>query len=265
MLSIAIVIAILLTVGIPIGVGYWLNKKKGVTWRVVSYGALAYLIMQIVVSMVFVGFGLLVENDILYLQGAALQTVQVILSILLAAVVGVLIRWLGMKYIKEDLQTLKSALGIGIGYGGIENIMLVGLPLIRTFWAMMTNLNIDPATTSLSPEMVAQLEDLWQVSAFIPLAGAVERLGALVMQIAVTILILQIFRQDKKWFLALAIGLELLVNGLVVGLSEAGLAYGWSILISVVLMAGNIYLLKRMGAFEILKPAEVEEIEEITA
>lgn len=258
MLSIAIVIAILVTVGLPIGAGYWLDKKKGVSWRVVSYGALAYFIMQTATTLVFTGFSYLVENDILLLQDPALRITQVTLSILLGAVLGVLIRWLGMKHIKEDLQSLGAAWGLGLGYGGIENVMLVGLPLISTFWAMITNLNIDPATTSLSPEMVAQLEELWQVPFYIPLAGAVERFAALVMQLTVTVLILQVFKRDNKWFLAAAMGVELLVNGLVVGLSEAGLAYGWSILVAVILMAGNIYLLKKLDAFDLLRPAEPE-------
>lgn len=258
LLSIAIVIAILLTVGLPIGAGYWLDKKKGVSWRVVSYGALAYFIMQTATTLIFTGFSYLVENDILLLQDPALRITQVILSILLGAVLGVLIRWLGMKYIKEDLQSLGAAWGLGLGYGGIENVMLVGLSLISTFWAMITNLNIDPATTSLSPEMVAQLAELWQVPFYIPLAVALERLGALVMQLTVTVLILQVFKRDNKWFLAAAMGVELLVNGLVVGLSEAGLAYGWSILVAVILMVGNIYLLKKLDAFELLKPTETE-------
>ena len=258
LLSIAIVIAILVTVGLPIGAGYWLDKKKGVSWRVVSYGALAYFIMQTATTLVFTGFSYLVENDILLLQDPALRITQVTLSILLGAVLGVLIRWLGMKHIKEDLQSLGAAWGLGLGYGGVENVMLVGLPLISTFWAMITNLNIDPATTSLSPEMVAQLEELWQVPFYIPLAGAVERFAALVMQLTVTVLILQVFKRDNKWFLAAAMGVELLVNGLVVGLSEAGLAYGWSILVAVILMAGNIYLLKKLDAFDLLRPAEPE-------
>jgi uncharacterized membrane protein YhfC len=254
LLSIGIVIEILVTTALPIGVGYWLNKKKGVSWRVMSYGALAYFAMQFVITLLFVGFTALVENDILPLHDPTLRIAQVALSIVLGAVAGVLIRWLGMKYFKEDLKNLQAAWGIGLGYGGMETIQLVGLPLISTFWTMMTNLNIDPATTSLSADVVAQLEELWQTPFYIPLAGSLERVGALVMHLAVTVLILQVFKRDNKWFLAAAMGVELLVNGLIAGLSEAGLAYGWVILIAVILMAGNVYLLNKLDAFKLLKP-----------
>lgn len=258
LLSIGIVIEILVTTVLPIGVGFWLNKKKDVPWRVIGYGALAYIVMQTVVSLLFVGFGLLVENDILPLQDPALRITQVALSIFLGAVVGVLIRWLGMDKIKEDLKNKRAAWGIALGFGGMEAIQLVGLPLISTFWTMMTNININPETTSLSPEIVAQLGEIWKTPFYIPLAGSLERLGALVMHLAVTVLILQVFKQNNKKFLAAAMGVELLVNGLVAGLSEAGLGYVWVILIAVVLMVGNIYLLRGMDAFDLEDEPELE-------
>ena len=258
LLSIGIVVEILVTTVLPIGVGFWLNKKKGVSWMVMGYGALAYFIMQAVVTLLFVGFSMLVENDILLLQDPALRITQVALSILLGAVAGVLVRWLGMKYIKEDLKNLKAAWGIGLGYGGMETIQLVGLPLIATFWTMMTNININPETTSLGADVVAQLGEIWQTPFYVPLAGALERVAALVMHLAVAVLILQVFKRNNKWFLAAAIGVELLVNGLVAGLSEVGLGYGWVILIAMVLMAGNLYLLKRLNAFDLQDEPEPE-------
>jgi uncharacterized membrane protein YhfC len=260
LLSIAIVIGILVTVGIPVGAGFWLSKKYGLTWRVLSYGALAYLLVQAGTTILFTGFGTLVENGSLVLEEPALTIVQVTLSVVLGALLGVLIRWLGVKYIKEDLKNLESAYGIGVGYGGMESIMLVGLPLISTFVTMISNLNLDPATTSLSPDMVAQLEELWQVPFYIPLIGSVERLASMVMHLTVTVLILQVFLRKNNWFLAAAFGDELLINGLVVGLSTGGLAYGWVILIAVLLMTGNIYLLYKLNAFD-LKRVEPQIVE----
>jgi uncharacterized membrane protein YhfC len=263
LLSIGIVIGILVTAVLPVGAGFWLTKKFGVTWRVLSYGALAFLLVQAGTAILFSGFGSLIANGTLTLEDPALTIVQVTLSVVLGALLGVLIRWLGMKYIKEDLTNLESAFGIGIGYGGMESIMLVGLPLISTFVTMISNLNLDPATTSLEPDMIARLEELWQVPFYIPMIGAVERLAAMVMHLTVTILILQVFVKKNNWFLAAAFGDELLINGLVVGLSTAGLAYGWVILIAVMLMAGNIFLLYKLNAFNLKPPVtEIAEVEQ---
>jgi len=264
LLAIAIVIALLITIGLPIAAGFLLNKRAGVAWRIVMYGALGYFITQALLTLVFSGFTYLVDNGILTLSDRAFLIWQLVLSVLLAAIIGVLIRWVGMKTIKEDLNTLKGAYGIGVGYGGVESVLMVGLPLLTTFITMVSNVNIDPQTTTLDPAVAAQIEQLWQVNSFIPLAGALERISAFIMHITVTILILQTFKQNNRIWLAAAIGLEVLVNGLIVGLSEAGLEYGWIIFVSVLLMVGNVYLLFRLGAFNLEGFGRKEELERNT-
>lgn len=253
LLSIAIVFALLITIVLPIVAGIWINKKHGVSWRIISYGALAYFIVQALITLLLSGVNALVENGALVLTDQRYGILQIFLSIAFAALLGVIVRWAGMKYLKDDLQTLNAAYGIGIGYGGVESIMLVGIPLLMTFITMISNLNLEAAAAALEPDVVAQLEILWGIPAYVPLAGSLERLSALVMHITVTVVILQAFIKDKILYLAAAFGVELLVNGLVVGLAEMGLPYGWVILISAVLMAGNIYLLYRLKAFEFIE------------
>jgi uncharacterized membrane protein YhfC len=251
LLAIAIVIALLITIGLPIVGGILLNRRSGVAWRVVMYGALGYFITQALLTLIFGGFTSLVDKGILVLSDQAFLIWQLVLSILLAAVIGVLIRWIGMKTIKEDLRSLKAAYGIGVGYGGVESVLLVGLPLLTTFVSMVSNINIDPQTTTLTPEVAVQIEQLWEVNPLIPLAGSLERISAFIMHITVTVLILQVFKRDNPNWLAAAVGLEALVNGLIVGLSEAGLEFGWIVLLSVLLLAGNVFLLYRLGAFNL--------------
>ena len=251
LLIVSIVIALLITIGLPIAASIWLNKKLGVPWHVISYGALAYFIAQALVTLLIQGGSVLVQNAGWGLSDTAIITGQIILSVILAALLGSLARWAAIKFLKEDLENLESGYGLGVGYGGVESIMLVGLPLLTTFIAMLSNMNIDPQTTSLDPAVIEQIEALWQVSPFIPLAGALERFSAFVMHITVTILVLQVFKRKRFYWLWAAIGLELLVNGLVVGLSEAGVMVGWVVLVSVFLMVGNFYILYRLNAFDI--------------
>lgn len=249
LLSIAIVVALLITIGLPIGVAVWFNKKHHVPWRYFSYGALAYFLAQAIVSLLLTGFLRLVGNGTLSLTEQTLYVLQIVISVLLTVVIGVLVRWLGMKYINEDLKTLRAAYGVGIGFGGIESIMLVGIHLLATFIPMIRNVNIDPQTTTLDPEFVMQIEELWKVEPFVPLAGALERVAAFVMHIAVTILIYQIFKRKNKIWLAAAIGLELLVTGVIIGFAEAGLSYGWVTAVSILFMGVNLLILYKLDAF----------------
>lgn len=261
LLAIAIVIALLVTIGLPIAAGFLLNKRAGVAWRVVMYGALGYFITQALLTLVFSGFTALVDNGVFTLSDRAFQIWQLVISVLLAAVIGVLIRWVAMKYLKEDMQTLKAAYGIGLGYGGVESVLLVGLPLLTTFVSMVSNMDIDPQTTTLDPAVAAQIEQLWQVNPLIPLAGSLERISAFIMHITVTVLVLQVFKRDNPIWLAAAVGLEILVNGLIVVLSEAGMDYGWIILVSVLLMAGNLYVVYRLDAFHLEGFGKKDELE----
>jgi uncharacterized membrane protein YhfC len=183
-----------------------------------------------------------------------------VISVLLTAVMGVIIRWLGMKHLNEDLDNLKSAYAIGIGFGGIESIMLVGIPLLATFIPMVRNINIDPLTTTLEPEVITQIEELWQVSPIVPLAGALERIAAFVLHITVTILVLQIFKRKNNLWLAAAVGLEALVTGVIVGLAEAGLSYGWVTVVSLFFMGVNILILFKLDAFVLEQEEEVSQL-----
>ena len=246
----AIISALLVTIGLPIIAGFWFNKNLAVSWRVMTYGVLGYFVVQALVSLLFSGVMALYDRGGLNLSEQSLFTTQLVISIFFGAVLGVLIRWAAMRFTKEPLNNLEAAYGIGVGYGGTESIIRVGLPLLFTFVTMLININVDPQTTTLDPDMITQLEALWQVPVFVPLAGSLERLAAFVMHITVTILILQAFTRNNNLWVGAAVGLELLVNGLVVGLAEAGLAYGWVIGLAVLLMVGNFYLLYLLNAFD---------------
>lgn len=251
LLGVAIFIALLVTLGLPIVAGVWLNKRLNVSWRVITLGSLGYFIVQALLTLLYSGFASLVGNESTVLTDTSNFIAQIALSIIIAALLGVILRWAGMKWIRMPLTTLEAAYGIGLGYGGIESITRVGLPLLITFYSMLSNINVNPQTSTIDPEVITQLEALWQVSAWIPIAGSIERISALVMHITVTILVLQSFTRKSNLWLGAAFSLEVLINGLILGFAEAGFGYGWVILIAVVLMGGNLYLLYRLKAFNI--------------
>jgi uncharacterized membrane protein YhfC len=248
LLSLSITITLLIVFGLPIAAGFWLNKKLGVSWRIITYGAFGYFIVQAAVSIIYTGLSSVITG---WSAGAGEQSYllsQILISVFLGALLGVVVRWGGMRYLK--LETLESAYGVGVGFGGAEGIMLVGLPLLMTFFSMVTNRNIDPQTTTLAPDVVAQIEELWGLEFYIPLVTALERIAAFVMHLTVTMLVLQVFKKKNFLWLAAAFGLEFLINSLVVGLAEAGVHYGWVILLAFLFMIGNVMILYRLKAFE---------------
>lgn len=251
LLSVAISIALLVTILLPILAGVWLNKHTLVTWRVITLGSLGYFIVQALLTLMYNGIASLAGIDPTALAEGPNFAAQVALSILMAALLGVLLRWAGMKWVKMPLTNLEAAYGLGLGYGGVESITRVGLPLLMTFFTMLQNTN--PQASGLDPETITQLEALWQVSAWVPIAGSLERISAMVMHITITILVLQSFTRKNNLWLAGAVGLEVLINIFIFGLTEASLAYEWVILLAVLAMVGNLYLLHHLNAFNLSK------------
>ena len=263
LLIITIVIALLISIVLPVAAGFWVNRKFDVSFRVILYGSLAYLLVQALLVILFkLFFTSLVENGTWVFSDNESIVIQIGLSVFLEAFFGVLIRWIGMKFLHEKLDTLEAAYGIGVGYGGVESILMVGLPLLSTFITMLNNMAIDPGTTNLDPSSIIQIEELWQVSALIPLAGSLERIAAFVMHLTVTILILQSFSRKNLFWLAGAFGLELVEYGLIIGLAEIGLQQGWLVLISFLMMLGNLYILYRLDAIKFLNIKREEPIKQ---
>lgn len=251
LLSAAIIFALLVTLILPILAGVWLNKRTNVSWRVITLGSLGYFIVQAMLTLLYSGFSSLAGIETTALSEGPNFVAQVTLSILMAALLGVLLRWAGMKWVKMPLTNLEGAYGLGLGYGGIESITRVGIPLLLAFFTMLQNTN--PQASGLDPETVSQLETLWQVSAWVPIAGSLERISALVMHVTITILVLQSFTRKNKLWLAGAVGLEVLINYMIFGLTEVTQSYEWIILMAVLAMIGNLYLLYRLEALSLNK------------
>lgn len=261
LLGISIAVTLIIVIGLPIAASFWLNKKFGVSWQMITYGTLGYFIVQILVSLIYTGLVSLIPSWRSPATDQSYLLSQILVNVFLGALLGVILRWLGMRYFK--LNALKSAYAVGVGYGGAESIMLVGLPLLMTFITMLGNANIDPKTTNLDPVAIEQLQELWQLEFYIPLATAVERITAFVMHITVTMLIFQVIKGKNLLWLGAAFLLEFIINGLIVGLAEAGVHYGWVVLFGVVLMVGNLYLLYRLKALDFFfTPREVQPQDE---
>lgn len=260
LLGISITLAIIIVIGLPIAAGFWLHKKFGVSWKLTTYGVLSYFIVQVLVSLLYSGLAGLIFSWNTLGDNETYLLSQILVNVFLAVLLGVVVRWLVMRYLK--LNSFESAYALGVGYGGAESIMLVGLHLLITFITMLRNLNFDPQTTSLDPVVVEQLNELWALEFYVPLATAVERIAAFVLHITVTILIIQVLRKKNLLWLGAAFLLEFAINELIVVLADAGVPYGWVVLLGVVFMAGNLYLLYRLKALDPIFRKKQEQLQE---
>ena len=159
-------------------------------------------------------------------------------------------RYVGYRWLmKRDDKTWEKAIMYGLGHGGLESMLLVaGLTLLGLINLLaLSASNLD--TLPISPEQRTQLQQqLAAVAAqpeWLPLAGAWERLWAISFHVAMSVVVLQVFRRGRMIWLWLAVAAHALLDFLGAGLPTAlGLQGNAALLTSeaIVTIAGLIGL-----------------------
>jgi len=118
-------------------------------------------------------------------------------------------RFIMMKLALKKYREWKDGLAFGLGHGGIEAILLVGVnSIVMLVFAFMINngtfdsLLINEQTREAMAPIKAQLTS---GSSFIIFLGGIERLSALAIHLGLSILVLYSIRSRKIMFLFLAI------------------------------------------------------------
>jgi len=258
-LTISFSIAIVLEIILPIGLAYWAVKRFRVGWTVILIGGIVYMAVQAIQIPVLQGVSTLFTNGSLAEPNATWRPiVDGLILGLSAGIMAELARWGTMKFIKQISQNLQSALSLGIGYGMIETIMLVGIPIVLSFIMMVTYKNADVNDPTLPEGLVTQVQELWKLPWHVPLIGAVERVASLLTHITLSVIVLQVFLCKKISYLFIAMGWHILLESIPIimdGLSvSVWLIDGLLVIFSVV----NIYILMRLGVFSLIREGIVE-------
>ena len=134
-------------------------------------------------------------------------------------------RYLAMRiYMKKSL-TKENSLMYGVGHGGIEAVMLVGISYISNLMvALMINLNhldslfagLNDATTAVT---IDRLSALWTLPSYQFFFAGVERISAMMLQIALSYLVYRAVKEKQMKFYGIAVGIHFAVDAVTVILS----------------------------------------------
>ena len=218
--------SLVVSFGLPIGLFVYLWRKKKASFFSFATGLLIFLFFvlfleSIVHSVVLGSTGTLITGNIfLYaLYGA-----------LMAALFEETGRFLGMKYIMRNQLTKENAWMYGVGHGGIEAMCLLGITSINNLAnAMMIN---DGSMTGVLAELdeatrqtaVQGLAVLWETPASLFFAAGFERIIAICLQIALSVLIYRAVKEKNgRWYWT-AFGAHFAVDFATVLLSSISIA-----------------------------------------
>lgn len=127
-------------------------------------------------------------------------------------------RFVAMKFLMKKHLTKENALMYGVGHGGLESILIVGISYLNNI-VMAILINSSQIETMLAPLSESQKEStlqtlsaLWTLPSAQFFAAGVERILAIALQISLSILVYKAVKSGQKKFWVLAMGFHFLVD-----------------------------------------------------
>lgn len=228
MLYLAFVVEILLMIGLPLGLWFWLRRWPGVTWRLILIGAATFVLSQVVhIPLLMVLTEVANRPGVWPFAPGSPATILANATILglTAGVCEEVARYLVLRFWQRQARSWGQGVAFGAGHGGAEAI-IVGVGVLITFVFMLYGQQFGLEGLGLSGETLqtaqAQMAEYWSIPWYLPLLGGVERIFAILMHISWALLVLlAVVRRNLGW-LVLAILGHALVDGVAVGLQQAG-------------------------------------------
>lgn len=194
------ILAILIEVVFPVILAFWAVKKLGVTWAMIGMGAIAFIFSQLIhIPLVGALQSVLVLPFFSNLPSFISPWVIGLFYGLLAGICEEPSRWLAFKFMREKGEKPNNAIALGIGHGGIESILFVGLTVLANFVLMLLIRNGSVTIPEVTPDMVTQyFGNAW----YAPLSGAIERLSTICLHLGMSLMVWKAVRYHSwKWIL----------------------------------------------------------------
>jgi uncharacterized membrane protein YhfC len=202
---------ILLEIAIPLGLGYWIARRFGVSWKIFGLGAGFFIAVQLIHTPLV----LLTQGPLyLFLQGIVTDetTIIVILALYLGLLAG-LFEELGRYLVFRSFFPAKgialsreNGLMFGAGWGGIES-MIIALLLLSTMVTYIA-LSTSPDPLAGFPADPVALEQVNAILGLTPaeiLPGLLERMMTITLHITWSVMVLAAVVYRQRGLLALAV------------------------------------------------------------
>lgn len=216
------ILSIFISVGIPLcSLIYILLKKKR---YIKSYfmGVLVFVVSQVIlrlpiIQVILPKFHWYENMQIFY------PVVYIIFLSFTAGIFEEIGRFIGFKGLKKN-RTWQDGIAFGLGHGGIEAMLIVGLTNISNM-SIVNAINNGTFNSSKFGISESQIIDIFKnVTNLDIVLGGVERISAMILHVFLTIIILYAIKERKKVYLLVSIMLHGLVNFIVVFLVNNGVS-----------------------------------------
>ena len=200
----------LIEVFLPLVLAFYAIKRMQTSWKIWFVGALMFLISLIRFPLNNYLSALAVHDNISVIS----MTIVYLIPAVTAGLFEETARYVGLKYLIKDTK-YRTGITYGLGHGGIESIFLVGINIL-TLGVMLI----------ISPDsMPSMLQYVVSLPIYMPLVGAYERVMVLVIQISLSIMVLETLRTKKIKYFATAIIAHIAVDYISLSAVSYGVLY----------------------------------------
>lgn len=198
----AMALAGVFTAVLPLGLGIFFWKKAGGRWRFFFLGCAVFPVFALVLEQQ--GHGLLLGGAL----GPALQGnlwLYALYAGLMAGVFEECGRWLAFRFSLRWSRGPEDALMYGAGHGGIEAVLLAGMTMVNNIVISLAlnrgGLEAVESFMGPIPEAgMAAIQGMASTPAGLYFWTAFERLSAVGLHIALSVLVYTAVRDRGKWY-----------------------------------------------------------------
>ncbi|MBT9173566.1 MAG: hypothetical protein DDT21_01967 [Syntrophomonadaceae bacterium] len=223
------VVSLLLIIAFPLGLAVYLYKKEKIFLKAILVGAMVFSVFQLLTRIPLLS-ALGNQPWFRELSADSLLFSAFLVGGLSAGLFEETGRFLGFRYLLKNKLSWQNGIAFGIGHGGIEAIVLVGLAYVNNIvFSIMINQGLFDSAIApqLGAEMAAFVKS--QLIGTPPatfLLGGLERLMTIIIHIALSLLVLYAVINKKIAYLFYAILLHTMLNALAVTIArEFGIWY----------------------------------------
>jgi len=206
-------ITLLLSVGLPVVLAVIVLKKYSEVLKSILIGALIFFVSQVVLRIPILQ---ILSKQNYFVEFSKHYIVYSLFLGLTAGVFEEVGRYVGFRGFLKDRLDYQNGIAYGIGHGGIESVLIVGITYINNivYSFLINSGSLDVLLKGkVSPEVIKSIKSaLIETPASAFLLAGFERVFTMAIQIALSLLVLVAVKRKRLYYLAFAILLHTIID-----------------------------------------------------
>jgi uncharacterized membrane protein YhfC len=239
----------------PLILGGIARNKLAVGWKYFWFGALVFLVFQLLTRLPLV---IVLQETVLaplLRSSTAFTWIWLAVLAVTAGLFEEVGRYVGYRlFMRREPKTWSKAVMFGLGHEGLESMVLIGGAHVLTLLniAILSAINVNSLPIAQRQAVIQQFAAINAQPFWLPLLAAWERLWSVPLQVALAVIVLQVFRRHQMRWLFLAILLHAMIDFLTLAFPQA---FGQSTIIEL-LVEGMLCVFGLIGVWIIWRLRE---------